>query len=435
MPQVTAWQGSKTGSFYGPSLEVAPKHKRLRGYTKKDEMMNKVMKSVMDNHVKPAVEKQYKAFEKVAAKAIGGKVSNQADFADAILGISKSLYQTGTERKKVADDLKSRNKNVGTNYTMPYNTTRTGRTSSKSTRIKTTRKKATNRKNVGNIKKSKPKTLRTQVTQLAKKVNMLTSKHTHRYADAGVVQSNNAECDHLEVAPVTPTLIQGYTDNLRFYDSTAGALDTADPTTLTASHDLKFKNIYSKLSLKNSHMVPVNVKVYLCKLKHDTAAGVLSEYTNILADQCTTAGADTESIMMYLTDAERLRENWNIDCVIDKRLVHGQMCSTSHSTGEFDWDASHVDYDTDYQTGYKYFLWVIRINGDIAHDSVNATTETGIGSAGVDYMIENKAEILYNSGGPSLNDFSFNDQRQATFTNSSFTGVVNTPDNVTRSAT
>lgn len=302
-------------------------------------------------------------------------------------------------------------------------------------RMPPAKKKATNRKNVNNMKrktvKSNKQVLQKQINQLAKKVNISLSKHTHRYAAAGRVVANDGECDHVEVAPITPTLIEGYTDNLRFFDSSSNALETKDTTFIVQSHDVKFKNIHSKLTIKNNYSTPLHLKVYLCKVKGDNAAGVVAEYTNALTDTCVTAGADTETALMYLTDVERLRENWNIDCVIDKRLIHGAVASTSHGTGEFNYDPSHADYEADaYQSRYKSFLWVIRIQGEISHDSTNPATEIGIGDVACDYFVENKAEIVYNAGGVQLNDYSFNEQRTTSFTADSLTGVINSPDNI-----
>lgn len=296
--------------------------------------------------------------------------------------------------------------------------------------------KATNRKNVKNIPKAKPKTLQRQINQIAKQVNLLTSKHTHRYAESGYAGANDGECDHVEWAPVSPTNLENYTNNLRFYDSTGNALDTADPTTLTASHDIKFKNIHSRITVRNNNSVPADIKIYCCKVKSDTSNGVLATYTAALADQCVTAGADTESPLMYLTDMERVREEFDIDCVKDITLPHGKQVTASHNTGEFNYDPSHIDTETTaYQKAFKAFLWVVRVQGQLGHDSVQFTTELGLGKTTVDVMVENKAEIIYNSGGVALNDYSFNDQRDTSFSNSHILGVINSPDNIGESLT
>lgn len=303
-------------------------------------------------------------------------------------------------------------------------------------------KSATNRKNSkALIQKPKPamksrEGLQRQIQELAKKVHISLSKHTYRFATAYQLTSNDGECDHGEYPTVTATRIEDYyLNNLRAYNPSApGTLITADPSTATYSHDIKIKNIYTKLTFKNNNFVPVNLKVYLCKLKHDTATSVLDTYTNCIADQVISAGADTECPMIYLTDMERLKENWNIDCVIDKHLTQGQIATCGHGTGEFLYDPSEQDADDEYKVRNKYFVFVVRIQGDLSHDSTNTTTEFGIQACAIDIMEETKAEILYDAGGVQLNDIAFTDGRSA-FTNVGITGLPSVPDNLAKTLT
>lgn len=299
------------------------------------------------------------------------------------------------------------------------------------------KKAPTNRKNVGSKggPKKAPnrrvpvnkKTLQKQINQLAKKVSLDKSTHTHRYAESSTVVALIAQCDHTENYPVSNTKLEAYTDNLRFYDSSTNTLVNVDPTSLTASHDIRFKNIHSKIYIKNSYHVPARIKVYLCTNKVDTNGSVLDAYTAGLADQCTTAGADTESILMYLNDIERVKEQFSLDCVVDKTLLSGDHCTAFHNTGPFNYDPSTIDTLALYMRQHKHFMWVIRIEADLCHDSAQA--EIGRGNAKVDYEVQNKAEIEYNSGGLQLNDYSFNDQRNQSFTNSALTGCRQVPNN------
>lgn len=347
-------------------------------------------------------------------------------------------------RKAMPQDPRMRNmlinskKNIARKYRMPiaypsrlYKATHTR----KATRPKKVvpKKKPTNRKNKKNIKAKSPMTLQKQISQIAKKVNLQTSKHTYRYAAASYCVANVGECDHVEITPVTPTLLETYTDNLEFFNPAApGTLTVGDPSAATYSHDIKFKNIHSKITVKNNFMVPANVKVYLCIAKSDQPDNLITQYLAGIADTVVTGGADAESSLVYLTDIERLREQWDIDCVIDKHLPCGHQASASHNTGEFNYDPSQNDSETAYQKQNRYFVWVVRVQGDLGHDSTNVTTEIGLVSAGVDIMWEAKAEILYDSGGVQLNRVSFNDQRRTSaFTNSGLTGVPVIPDNIT----
>lgn len=295
------------------------------------------------------------------------------------------------------------------------------------------KQQATNRKNVKNVPKPKSQTVQAQIKRLAKKVNIDLSKHTHRYAQASTITALDAECDHEEVQPITPTLLETFTNSLRFYDSTGNALDTADPTSNTFSHDVHFKNVHSKLTVRNNYHVPCRVKVYLCKAKSDTTQGVVSTYTAGLVDQCVTAGADTESPLMYPTDIEMVKEQWDIDCVIDKYMLSGDQYEASHSTGQFSYDPSHADTETaTFQKQWKSFLWLIRLEGVLGHDTAVAF-QVGRVEAKIDYEMVVKAEIEYNSGGVQLNDFSFTDNRDQTYTNNGVAGVRTIPNNETTS--
>lgn len=332
------------------------------------------------------------------------------------------ITMAGYQRKKIRGAGKYRPYGRGVNPTLPArvatpNTSKGG---------------ATNRKNKSNVPKKAPKTIQSQINDLAKKVNVSLSKHTYRYALADELSCNAGECDHEEIYPVSPTLLETYTNNLRFYDPATAALVTADPTTLTASNDIKFKNVHSKLTVKANYLVPAHVKIYLCKLKSDSDIGVLATYSAGLADQCVTAGADTETLLMYLTDIERVTEQFNIDCVADKLLYSGDEVSVSHNTGEFMWDSSHNDTETGYQKQHKFFSWVIRVESVLGHDNTLATQHGRMNTI-VDYECVNKAEIHYDAGGTQLNDFSFNDTRTSSFTNTAVTGTRSVPDNITYS--
>lgn len=290
-------------------------------------------------------------------------------------------------------------------------------------------KQSTNRKNKSNVPKKqsrkvhRAKSTRKNITALANQVKDIRktlkqdkSKHTHRYADSGIISSLDAECDHVALNPVTTARLEGATDGLRYFDpAVPGTLLTADSTTGAYSHDVVFKNVHSKLEVRNNYQVPARIKIYCCVAKSDGDHSPIEVYTNALPDQCVTAGADAESIMMFLTDIERVTEQWNIDCVVDKVLEGGQMASASHNTGEFHYDPSHQDTETTvYQKIRKSFCWVVRIEGVIAHDTAQA--EYGISRASVDYNLVNKYEIIYDAG-INLNDFSFNETRDTAFTN------------------
>lgn len=348
---------------------------------------------------------------------------------NAAFSIAHGNYLTRRQRQKyfLGSGYKDMYSSQLTNYRsrMP----RTRHTLPPTARRKGNWSKGTNRKNVSNVPKkasrkvTKFKTNSNNITALAHQVKDIRktlkqdkSHHTHRYADSGIISSLDSECDHVALNPVTTARLEGATDGLRYFDpAVPGTLLTADSTTGTYSHDVVFKNVHSKLEVRNNYQVPARIKIYCCVAKSDGDNSPVETYTNALPDQCITAGADAESILMYLTDIERVREQWNVDCMVDKVLEAGQMASASHNTGEFHYDPSHQDTETAvYQKIRKSFCWVVRIQGVIAHDTAQA--EYGISRASVDYDLVNKYEIVYDAG-INLNDFSFNETRDTSFTN------------------
>lgn len=297
-----------------------------------------------------------------------------------------------------------------------------------------TAKKASRKFSKYKTPNSNVKALANQVKDIRKAIHQDRSTHTHKYAMSGLVTALATECDHAVVDAVTPNYLEAYTDNLRYFDPSApGVLVTADPTTASYSHDLEFKNIYSRLRIRNNYLIPCHVRVYLCKSKSDTNNSPLTEYTAGIADQVVSAGVDTETALLYLNDIERVKEQWNIDCVVDKVLNAGQEAITTHSTGSFKYDASH--YDTEaiaYQKQWKAYCYVIRLEGVLGHDT-GVGAEQGILPCKVDYDMVVKAEIVYDAG-VNLNDISINDARDS-FTNGGVASVYSIPDNIAQSAT
>lgn len=270
-----------------------------------------------------------------------------------------------------------------------------------------------------------------QIDELRKKVGVTLSKHVYKKAEAGSsLQSLVGRCSHTLIEPVTPTKLEGYMANFRFFNPSApSTLVTSDISSGTYAKDVKVKNIHSKLHFSVVNMTPVHLRVYLCKPKRDTATTPLEEYTNGIADQVITASIDETDALLYITDIERVRENWEIDCVLDKVLPNGSIETVSHNTGEFDYDPSHTDSETvKYQKRNKAFAWVIRCEGTLGHDNTTPFARTLLNVDGVDYMHTIKADFEYDAG-IQLNDIYISENRAQTGT-SFITGVPVIPDNI-----
>lgn len=291
----------------------------------------------------------------------------------------------------------------------------------------------TNRKNKGNRKAKKaPKNsivgINQQIQELRSKVHIPLAKHTYKSVDTVQVLNSIGRCYHQAINGCTLSKLETSLANLRYLDAATNALVTASAVSGTYSRDFQIKNYYMKLHLRNNFMVPVKVKVYLCTVKTDTSTGVKTAYEDAITDQVINASVDSTDQLIYLSDIERIKETWNIDCVADKHLHNGEEFDVSHSTGSFQYDPSHGDSESEtYQKALKSFEWIVRVEGTLAHDTV--ANERTIQDAGVDVMYYTKVDVLYNAGA-SLNDIYINETRPQVFTTAGRTGLKYSTDNV-----
>lgn len=294
------------------------------------------------------------------------------------------------------------------------------------------KKGATNRKNTKKVPKkvkSVTKVLQKQVKQLQKAVNVDKATHTFKQCNASSIKSLIGRCNHTAFGGSSVAELETACTYLRYYDpAVPGTLVTANANTGSFARDVAFKNYYTKLTMRNNYQVPARVKVYLCKVKNDCNETPLTTYTTAIADQVITAGVDETDQLIHLTEIERVKEVWNVDCVIDKVLEPGQEAVTTHSTGPFNFDPSHVDSFTNaYQQVYKGFAYVMRIEGVLAHDT--AAAEYSLAAAGIDYELTRKAIIEYDAG-VDLDDIYIVEGRVQAFTNGGVSSLKPIADNI-----
>lgn len=297
---------------------------------------------------------------------------------------------------------------------------------------------AMNSKNKTNVKtkavapKNSIKGVNQQLVAIKKALAPLTATHLYKRCDAtAITASAMGKCAHTLIEPLTPTLIETYMANFRFFDPNVSGLVTKDYSTGTYAKDVTVKNIHSKLNFGLTNNTPAYVRIYLCKAKRDTANSPIDDYTNGIADQVISAGSTT-SALLYLTDIERVRENWDIDCVFDQLVVNGQQWSVSHNTGEFKYDPAVVDSESQkYQKRHKAFAWVVRVEGTIGHDNTTPFARTIANVEGVDCTHTIKADFVYDAG-VQLNDIYITENRASSGT-SIIVGVPCVPDNIAAS--
>lgn len=272
--------------------------------------------------------------------------------------------------------------------------------------------------------------VRKDVKALKAKVNADQATHTYKELGAGEVQALAGQVEYTQEAISSVSNLEAWIANLRYYNpSNPTVLTTASGASGTFHREIHFSNIYSKLELRNNYQVPCRVKVYLCRPKSDTNIVPMTYYTNGIADQVISAGADQQTAGLYLTDINTFNQQYSVVCKKDVILDAGAMCFATHNTGRFKYDPSLTDSHTSgYQTKYKACLWIIRVEGILGHDSASAQDfNTLLGS--VDYQFIHIAKIEYDAG-VGLNDIYIQDNRNSFTSGSGLVSSKPVADNI-----
>lgn len=128
---------------------------------------------------------------------------------------------------------------------------------------------------------------------------------------------------------------------------------------------------------------------------------------------------DETSPLIYPSNLAQFNDLWKIVKTKTKHLAPGASCYSTYSTGGFTYDPASFDqHNLAYQTKYKAFEWLIRLEGVTGHDS--AADEHARIQCGVDMYISRVTRWVYDAGA-ALDDIYVNDNTDQTFTN---TGLV-----------
>lgn len=306
----------------------------------------------------------------------------------------------------------TKEKNIAVNYKMPSAKTKSGtRKGKKSGKTKTKQAKAVTKvdKRQDKMIKSIYKTLRSDQ-----------ARHTHRRREVSALGANAGQQVHSAMPVYTNTnLLEGAMAFLRYYDpSNPGTLVTANASTGTYSRQVHFESIYEKLRVRNNYQVPAHITIYSCTPKNDTNITVLSYFSDGITDQASGTVAST-SPLIYLNDIRMVKDNWKCKAVKTVLLQAGAETSATRSCKAFDYDPSNVDtHSSQFQSKYGAHMWVVRVEGTIAHDTTLAQYLTT--QAQVDCMLDMKFVMTYDAG-VNLDDYSVDDNSSASFTNG---GVV-----------
>lgn len=180
---------------------------------------------------------------------------------------------------------------------------------------------------------------------------------------------------------------------LRFFDSaTPGTLVQASGATGTYSRKYMF-NVYTHTVVRNNYQIPADVRLYLCCPREDTSIPANQAYTDGLVD---VGNPSNTSQLMKLTHSPLFNQLWKIEKMNRVRLMPGQETELIH-TYKVMYDPAITDSQTQtYQTKYKNFMVLCRVDGILAHDTVS--DQQGFAQAGVDVATTYKYTVKYDAG-------------------------------------
>lgn len=239
-----------------------------------------------------------------------------------------------------------------------------------------------------------------KINRLARDVNLDTSVFTYRRNDFGSLLTTASIKSSVEVVFNSAASLETAMAGIRYWDSTSGAYEVANPATDAKSKSINVVKCFSKMEFKNNYQVPCVLTVYSCKSKFDTSIGPVTAFTNWATDNLV-SGSNTHP-QLYLSDSTHFNELWKIVQKKESTLYPGQSMTISDSLPPFMYDSGAYDsHALAYQKSFHGMAYAIQVTGVVAHDSASAT-ELGLCPAGIDYVQTRTWSMKYDSGGPSV---------------------------------
>lgn len=242
---------------------------------------------------------------------------------------------------------------------------------------------------------------------------------------AGYNQTNHSSCDIVNMAAFEAVLGQ-----LRFFNpAVPGTLTTADGSTGTYYREYLFKSIVSTHTVKNNYQIPCKVTLYYCCPRTDTNIGPITAFTDGITD---TSNASSTSLFIGLKDSDEFRDLWRVAKQKTKLLLPGRQFSLTHSIKNMLYSpATYDSHAVSYQTRFKCFYVICRVEGIPAHDS--AANEVGYTNGGVDVVWKTNYKVQYDAGGDI--NYLYVSENQDSFTNGPLVSSMPVADNINYSVT
>lgn len=265
-----------------------------------------------------------------------------------------------------------------------------------------------------NIKIGVPQTTkRTNKTkkdvQQDKKINKLTSQINSSLGHYSYIRRTSGEvgstAGRAEFRPITLTntnlLVETVLGSVPYFNTaTPSAPTLVDVTGGNFSKEYRFTNVSQYIRAVNNYNIPVYAEIVTCVPRSDTSKTPINTYNEGIGDVCAT---NTDMLYMRTTelnDSPHFKKLFKVAKTTKKLLQPGDTISQWYNTGSFVYDCSYNDTHTStYKPVHGAFATLIRVEGQLGHNSDLLVAEQCQLEATLDYEQIIKFDLKYDAGG------------------------------------
>lgn len=204
----------------------------------------------------------------------------------------------------------------------------------------------------------------------------------------------NNRCVYRAISGLDKTILDASITVLKYFDPAVPAtLQTVDYNEGSFNKQILIKTKAS-LRVRNNYRVAANLEVYICKVKSDTDQSPFAAISNGFAD---VGGNDVFDPLTKALDSKILKDLWTVKLLKKCVIQPSQAFSFYHYGKQFSYDTSLVDtHNLEFVKQFDSYSWLIRLEGDLAHDSV--LIQQGHVKAAVDVESQTDITIKYDAG-------------------------------------
>lgn len=230
---------------------------------------------------------------------------------------------------------------------------------------------------------------------------------TYKFMADHQIAVNKGEVAYGEYVINATSSLGTFLSRARIYDPSSNSLQTIDLTSGTYNRDVLVQSIFSKLHLRNNTSAPAVVRVYCLSVKADHSIEPIQAIQQGLVDQDNSAvTATTANLQLYPTDIEQFNSLWSVRKSYKFTLEAGRHRVCRCQIPSFSYNPALEDSHSDaYQKKWKAHIWLVRVQGPIAHDDSTFTT-VNFGDSRIDIIQERVVKVKY-AAGKDLKDYIF----------------------------